>query len=480
MKFARGGVVEVNQESVSTKMLMEAGILNPDYIPTIMRAYRPSSPLNYILDVKGMKTKGLNHSTNNGSYMTVGSNHIRYRLDEDDIQIRRFKSNASGISFESIYPDTPGKGGSIIVGYTDSNHDGFQEVIELGDNDTYLINTIDPEEVGDGVYKHEYKLVTNDKTKFVSPSLLGDNAEYATRYNIHEQDFSERGVEKYKFKGWADAYLTLQRFKYSWSGSAMAMLKSKKSISGKYLYNSKGETSFLTSLEDEMMATAAAQLNFAHIFGKSTVDTEGKVFLKNKKQRDLMAGDGIFYSNGGPLKIPYNGWTSMFLEYLMSEIDQYVSADHDGVMEVVMLMAPRAYSSFQSLMRTLGKTQDNNIEGTGAGKGFVDTYGFYELDGIRLIPMKEPSMRDRPRQQDAYGKYSNDMDVILLPLGLTTGQNNGVQLVQLRPMAKGTVAGIDSEGNIASSSVDGGSTHILFQNGIINQNKVIFLRQYVL
>lgn len=477
MKFAQGAMIEINQQSVSTQFLMEAGMKDPDFLPTIMRTYRPSSPLNYILDVKGMKTKGLNESTNTKRYTTVSSNHVRYRLDEDDLLVRHFKANAAGLSFESDYSDEPGKGGSTFIAYTDSNHDGFQEVIELGDNETYLYNLIDPEEVGDGVYKHEYKLVTNDKTDFVSPDLLYDGSEYVTRYNIHEQDFSERGVEKYQFKNWSDAYLSLQRFKYSWSGTAKAILKNKGKITGKFVYNNKGGTAFLSEMEINMMKRVTEQLNYAHVFGKKTVADDGTVFLKNKKGRDILAGDGIFYSNGGPLRYQYNGWTREFMNYLMQEIDQYVNQNHDNHTEVVMLMAPKAYSDFQTLMGLLGKTHNNNIVGDGASKGFVDTYGYYELAGIRLIPMKEPSMTNRPRRQDDYGEFENDMDVILLPLGLTTGGNNGVELIQLRSMIKGTVSGIDAEGNI-SSSVDGSSTHVLLQNGIVNQNKVIFLRKY--
>jgi hypothetical protein len=478
MKFLRGGTIEVNQESVSSIMLMEAGMLNPDYIPTIMRAYRSSSPLNYILDLKRMKTDNLNHATNNGNFLTVGSNHVRYRLDEDDLEIRRFKAAADGTTFTALDSNAPGKGGISFIAFTETNYDGFQEVIELGDNETYLINLIDPEEVSSGVYKHEYKLVGNNKADYVNPQLLRDGAEYKTRYNIHEQDFSERGVEKYSFKGWADAWLTLQRFKYSWSGTAMAMMKGGK-VKGRFVANQKDEKAFITEAEDLMMQRATEQLNFSYIFGKSTVTTEGKVQLTNAKGRELMAGDGIFYSNGGPLRIPYNGWTKMFLEYLLQEIDEYVRPDQDGVLEVVAMMAPRAYTSFQNLMGNMGKTQNNNIEGTGSEKGINDTYAYYEVGGIRIVPMKEPSMRNRPRMIDEYGSYNNDMDVILLPLGLTNGGKNGVQLVQLRPMSRGTVAGIDEGGNIASS-IDGSSTHVLFQNGIINQNKVIFLRQYTM
>jgi hypothetical protein len=189
-----------------------------------------------------------------------------------------------------------------------------------------------------------------------------------------------------------------------------------------------------------------------------------------------MAGDGLVNSNGGPVDVFYNGWTKEFIDFLIDEIDQYVLADQNGKYEVVMLMAPKAYSSFQTLMRTLGTTINSNIVGDGASKGFIDTYAFYEIGGIRLIPFKEPSMTLRPGIKLPDGTNHNDMDVIMVPLGMASDGGNGVQLIQLRPMAEGEVAGIDEGGKLASS-VDGSSKHILFQNGIINQNKIFYLRK---
>lgn len=477
MKFAKGGVREVAMESISSRMLMDIGMNNPDYLPTIMRLYKDSAPLNYILDIKGMKTKDLGMNTNNKSFNTVASNHLKYRIAETESRIEHFRANSAGVTFVDGMGQTttPGKYKSIVDVYTDTNWGGFQELIELADNKGQLYILNDPEEVEDGVWKTSVRLWGNDKELFIDPLLLADGMEYTVVTNAHEQDFSERGVEKYQFKTWGDAWLTLQRFKYSWSGTAAAILKNKKTVAGKFVINN-GEKAFLTEAESEMMQRAAKQLNYMYLWGKSSVTSDGKIIMKNLKARDVMAGDGIINSNGGPVEIPYNGFTKSFLEYLLNEIEPYVNGDSEGVQEVIMLMAPLAYSSFQSLMRTMGVTQNGNIEGTGASKGIVDTYRFYELGGIRLIAMKEPSMSSRAGIPLADGTRHNSYDVILLPLGLTSDGTNGVQLVQLREPTRGTVAGIDLGGNIASS-VDGSSVHILFQNGIINQNKVFYLRK---
>ena len=60
------------------------------------------------------------------------------------------------------------------------------------------------------------------------------------------------------------------------------------------------------------------------------------------------------------------------------------------------------------------------------------------------------------------------MHAMVFPLGLTAGGERGIQLIQLRPMSKGTVAGIDKGGNM-SNDVDGTTEHALIQIGVISQ-----------
>jgi hypothetical protein len=117
-----------------------------------------------------------------------------------------------------------------------------------------------------------------------------------------------------------------------------------------------------------------------------------------------------------------------------------------------------------------------NITGEGAEKGVIDTYAFYELDGIRIIPKRYSAWRShrRPGKVLSDGTRNNEWDCIALPLGIGESGNQNYELVQLRPMAKGTVAGIDQGGNIASS-VDGTQTHVLFQNGIIARGQTFMI-----
>lgn len=468
MKFVPGGVQTIAQESITSRMLMQAGINNPDFLPTIMRLYQDDeSPLTSILDIKGLKTKGLNFTTNNGSYRTVGSNHVQYAIANSDERKIYFRANADGKTYldDKNGPTTPGLGYSFFYIWVDTNWAGFQEVIELADNRTLLYILTDPEEDTNETWRLKVKIYgAEDDTVFCDPFLLEENREAAAVMAPAEQDFSERGVEKYTFDGWGDAYLSLQRFKYSWSGTAKAM-----KVSGKWVIHN-GQKLFLTEAEDQMMRRAARYLEYQIIFGKTTVNADTrKVTLRNEQGRDVLGGAGIMYSGDGPIDIPYNGWHKKFVETLLMNIDSYITRGGDGKREAVVVVGQQSSLSFHSMMRELGLTQNSNIVGDGASKGIIDSYAFYELDGIRLIPVRSSwfSQQRRPGLMMDDGTYSNEWDGMIMPIGFNQEGKPMVELVQLRPMTRGTVAGIDMGGNIASS-VDGSQTHVLFQIGVIS------------
>ena len=471
MRILPGGAQEVAHESVTGRLLMDMGVNKPDFIPTILRLFREEAPLIRLLDLKGYKSKGIDFFTNNGNYRTVGSNHVQYPLEHADWRKFHFAQNTDGLTFVSdVYPTEPGKNGTFFYVWFDSNWAGYKEVIELADNDTQLYVIEDPQEGSMNTWRYKVKLVTNDRDDFVNVDLMEAEMEATSNMNLHEHDFSERGTEKYTFNGYGDCYLSLQRFKYSWSGTAKAMDKKGKS-KGEWVEHN-GQVTFLGEAQKLMMKRAAEYLNYQFIFGKQTVTTDTKqVLLKEDHGRDVMAGNGIMHANDGALEFPLqNGFTKKWLELFMQEIDGYVSGDNNGVREVMFMMAPKAFFNFQSAMGEMGVTMNANIEGSGRDKGIVDTYSFYELGGIRIIAERYTALASNRRPGIAMpdGTKSNEWDTFVMPLGLTTGGSPNYELIQLRPSTEGTVAGIDMGGNIATS-VDGSSTHVLFQNGIISR-----------
>lgn len=473
MRYLPGKPSEISNESITSYSLMQHAVNNPDILPTVYTLWEgESTPLSSILNIKGLKSKGLFDGMSTKNFRVVGSNHVQYPIKNSDRRKMRLVARPDGKTWEcEVYPTEPGKNQSVVKIYTDINWAGPKDVLELNDNNTqiYIVDHNLPEEYpgAPGVWEYLVKIVTKEKTEFIDPELLIENSEMAVVMTMHEHDFSESGNEKYTFDGWGHAYMTLQRLKMSWSGTAAAMKE------GKYWTMHNGQVTFLTYAENEMMKRAAKYHEYALIFGKGTVTENGETLMKDLRGREIMAGQGLLHQNDGAYEYPYNGkWTKKFMESIMMDVDARVG--NDGLTEVVMLGGQRNIWGFYELMGSLGITQNQNIVGDGASKGINNTYAYYEIGGIRIIPkhFRWFDSEDRPHKNLPDGTRKGQYDAIFVPIGQTEGGDKGVELIQLRPPKTGTVSGIDKGGEMATS-VDGSHKHFLFQTGIVSRNKVM-------
>lgn len=470
MRYLPGYNPQMSNESISSRHLITHAINDPDVLPTIFSLYNEDvSPLSDILNQKGLKTKGLFEGLSNSKVRVVGSNHVQYAIEATDRRKMYFKANSSGLTYQSTaYPTTPGKNQTPFYIFLDSNWAGPKEIIELEDNVTqvYIYDDNPPVEVESGVWRYEVKIVTKTITDYVNTALFNEGAECMPMQTAYEHDFSETGVEKYTFPTWGHTYLTLQRVKYSYSGTAQAMKENKKWAT----HN--GKKGFLTYAEDTMMKRAAEYHEYACIFGKGSVTEDGKVLLHDKKGREIMTGDGILNQGDGAYEYPYNKWSKKFLKSIMKDVDLRVGKD--GKMEVMLIGGQEVTQGFSEVMREYGITINMNITGEGDQKGIVDTYAFYEFDGVRTI-VKRCRFFDgvrRPSKVLSDGTRKSSWDGIFVPLGSTAGGDNQVELVQLRKPKIGKVAGINDAEEGMATSVDGSSVHMLFQTGIIARCKV--------
>lgn len=470
MRYLPGYQPTMANESISSYHLIRHAVNNPDVLPTIFSLYQDEeTPLSSILNDKGLKTRGLYEGMNSGKYRTVGSNHVQYAIEASDVRKLHFKANSAGVTFESIiYPTKPGYKGSAFYVYSDSNWAGSKEIVELNDNNTqlYIYDVEPPREVEPGVWRYEMKLVTKTNTEFCAVELLAEGNEFMPVQTAYEQDFSETGIEKYTFPTWGHAYLTLQRVKYSYSGTAQAMKEDKKWTT----HN--GAKGFLSYAEDTMMKRAASYHEYASIYGKQTVSEEGNVLLHDKTGREIMAGSGILNQGDGAYEYPYDKFNKRFLKSIMKDIDLRVGKD--GVTECVLIGGQEVTSGFSEVMREYGITQNQNIVGDGADKGINDSYSYYEFDGIRVIPKRWRYLDGVKRASKVLGDGTkkSSWDGFFVPLGQTSGGDNQVELIQLRKPKMGTVNGINEGGDGMATSVDGSSVHMLFQCGIISRSKI--------
>lgn len=482
-----GGPRVYNKETITGKMLMEFGYSNPDFLPTIMRMPEFRSPFISILDQKGMKTKDLNYASNwnNSNYRAVGSNVIEYRIENKDMRKEHFKANPDGLTYVDEFNATqPGLNKNAFYVYLDSDYIGYQEVFVLADNDTQLWCIGEGgKEMENGSYEYLVKLVSNELNDYVNPDFMSDGAEVMLGQTLHEQELSTRANEvRLNTASIGRSFLSLQRVKYSYSGTAQAMDKAGNNKGMYQVVHVAGgmkQSLYLEQAEMQMMKDVARFTEFQILEGKSTASEKDfyKVLLRNAEGKEVLAGDGVMHANDGPIEFPMpSKWTKGFLEAFLTEVDPHITEDRNGKREIFLGQAPRAYLSFQQLMTEMGQTVNDNIEGTGAEKGIVDTYSYYELGGIRILSNRIGSFADRPGFLLKDGSKTNEWTQYAIPLGLTPGGRNGVELVTLRPMTKGTIAGINEGGDVASS-VDGTHKHVLWQMGVVSQIQPILINK---
>lgn len=473
------------QESISSKLLMETGMSNADYIPIIMSAFKREAALTALLSMKGLKTQGINYSTNftdadgnlTGRYRTVASNCVEYRIEKADIPICHIKANAAGETYiDDLNASTSiGKGKNGFYIFTDSNMAGYKDVIQLADGETQLHIQNDPEPSSNNTWKLYVKVLSGDRDDIVNDALLADGVEFQLMQTLHEQDFSERGNERYNLGTKGRAYLGLQRIKYSYSGTAYAMQNNQKGQVG-YWMEHKGRQNFISEA-DYQMVRYAAQFNENSILeGKTTVSQDlNKVVLQDVNGREMLQGNGIMNSGDGPIKFPITskGFTSAWFESFMADINQYISPDKNGLREVALICGSRLKISFNSFLasKNISVKVQNIKYKDGDQQGIVDTYYFYEFAGIRVILLDTDYFGQKAGMILDDGTRTNDWDAFVIPLGQTKAGQDGVTLIQLRKSVRGTVTGIDKGGNIASS-VDGTHEHMLWQNGVISMNQM--------
>lgn len=490
MRMTLGPRQTIAQESISSRLLIDLGINDPDYLPTIMSevAYE-EAPILSILDIKGLKTKGLNYLTNanfdNGRYITVSSNHVQYRIASNDMRREHFRANVNGVTFiDDANPTKPGLQGQPFYVFLDSNWIGGKDYFVLGDGKTLLWcdNERGGEEAAGGVFRYKVKIITGDTDVYVDPNIMLDGYECQLAGALHEQDFSEFGNERYTMSGFGDAYLSLFRLKYSYSGTAAAMDKNK-GVNGRKVMvgGDKNNWTFLRYADEEMMKWAAKFTNYQLLEGKTTVNRDTKkIKLTDERNKEIMSGDGVMNSGDGPIEYPQNnGWSQKWLNTFMTDINGYINSDETGEKSVAVLLPSRSYVEFNILMTSLGVTKDVNIVGEGGQKIQNNTYAGYNLAGVTLYVHEYKALSQRPGLPLNDGTKSNEYDGLVIPLGKTSSGDPGIQMLQLRPMVRGKLAGLDQGGNI-SSSVDGTSEHLLVQNGVVCQNKVFKIyRPYV-
>ena len=457
-------------ETPTVNHFMKYAVSSPMFLANASTAYRANAPLQSFLAERGyVGTETGNRSIydrGKHSYKRIDSREIRWPVATP----RNRKGIMTRVAVCDAYPaiegGTPGKSGTEVQIYSNTNWFSPRDVIELEDNETYLFfytNEL-PKEVAPGEFLYRAKLISKAPNKaYIDPAILQKGAEFGVVYNMYEE-MSETAYEKYSMGKFMRTFTTIMRLKWSISGSA------EKTKTNNVIWTSHNkENTWMSHAENEMMETFFTYRERNIKWGQGTINESGKAQMTLENGVEIWAGEGIMNQGDGSWDMPVNKITRKFLDAAMGKLKLYSNAD--GIQEVVYLTGTGGYGEFQDAMSNIVKVQPEYVDRGGKKtKGVNTTFEYYEYGGVRIYPIRDAWYDDatRPGYTTDDGFRSSSFDGLILSVGERSGAlDRNVELLALdgREFIQGSVNGMNKGGDMANS-VDAMHSHVLSETGV--------------
>lgn len=467
-----GNITQHAGNTASLSMLSEAMVLSPEIIYNVTNLFEDNeTTFSSFLGRKGLTMGGLYTGADLGNFQVVGNRQVKWPLKGYSERKGRIVTTVAGAN--------PGLDGVPFTLSIDSDWFQKQETIDLWDRRTFLY-IIDKAQASEGVWNYTVKLVHNEPGAFVNPRLLQAGCEVGFAYTMYPEA-SEDGNEKYTHAEWHTEFMTIQRMKFSITGSAAA--------TGGHIVEHNGQRLFMDYQYKEMLKRFLRARENQLLFGKATVDQNARVYMRDLDGREIVAGNGLLHQGDPSMKFAYSNLSIKWLEKLMVNM-QLLTTD-DGGTEIVLGGGIEFITQFHRLMRdVLQQGPQPLVVGSGTDKGISTSFKFYEFNGVRLTPLwiKAFDYALRPNKTDIWGANYGSRMAFALNLGNTIGGSGSVRLMALgndkedRRFVEREVIGMTGGGAknsasgriMASSSVDAKQVHVLSESGIALMNPFHF------
>lgn len=469
MRLLNHQPAEISNETITSHHLYNFALSNPEVLDQVATLWRNDSKaptvFTSLLADRGLSSGDLFNTQNpkSKSFKVVGNRKVTWKVEGFD-QRKGVLTRDAVCDYSSA---EMGANGSIIQVYVDTNWFSPKDVIELSDNRTFLHISDDrlPSEAYPGEFLYLMKLITKDPEEYVDPNLLKKNMEIGFSYTMFEE-MSETAYEKYTFHESAYTHMTIQRMKWSMSGTAEAM-----SLNKVWMEHN-GQKVWSTHAEMQMLRRWAQARENQIIFGRGTVNEKDQILLKDLENREIVGGDGILFQGDEAFRMQYRTLTKKVLQNVMKNMQLF--ANNEGITELGVICGQDFYWDFQEIMNEIAKpSAEVIVEGTGSSKGVNQSFAWYEYGGVRFVPRRHPYFNSptRPGVTDVYGRNPQSGRAIFVSLGNVDIQKPNVQLLALgkRAFLSGEVNGIN-KGGVMANSVDGMHRHILSESGVALMN----------
>ena len=176
MRYVPGFNPKVANESITSHMLVNHIISEPDILPGVTKLWRNEiTPFSSMLADRNMFSSGLGKGFSSSQYKVVSQNHVQYAIESSDRVVVRLVNGPGGTPFVcDPYPTTPGKNQSVVTIYVDTDWLSPKDVFEFADNQTlgHIFDERLPEMTSTGAYALKIKVVSGSRDSYIDTFLL--------------------------------------------------------------------------------------------------------------------------------------------------------------------------------------------------------------------------------------------------------------------------------------------------------------------
>ena len=453
--------------TTTTQSLLQFALAKPEAMWQTLPLYRSNATVfSSLLARKGLTASTLygDMSGKNG-LRSVGNSILEWAIKAPPLHKGSIISHDGG--------STPGLNGATFNIVCDV--DKFKEnmVLELVDQRTFLW-VRSRTQTAQNTWTYNVSLKYNVPGAFADPTLLTAGKEIGFSHSNYPE-ISSDAFEMHSGMEWHRNYMTIQRIKYTMSGSARAT-KTIIEHNGAYTWESRANL--------EMMEHWYSMQEAMYLFGVATKDAANNVYLRDLDGKEVIAGDGLIASGDSGLKFGYNRLTDKVIKNVLYNMHQMQTSE--GVQEYAVICGKQFAWEFSQLMADVFAANPQPLYEMKNGQRGVNTgFSFYEpYPNVRMFVLEHPHF-DSPYlpQEFINGRNPRSGRAIFTSLGNTIGGTPNVQLVALgngqenRSMILRAVPGMvgpgisqDGRMQVAVSSVDAYQVHALSETALVLRN----------
>jgi hypothetical protein len=428
-----------------------------------------------------MFTEGLGEiydiSAKSDNFIGLNNNQYKWKIRGHEVAKPVFVTRSTGGAI-STNSTVGGNGVPFTVAFNMSYYNP-RDIIKLEDGSLLYVLS-EATYIGQNVFEYSVRINTDSSTETIDTDYLQPGRESGLNGNAYPE-LSDRGYISAAMAHEEHInYLTKVRYDWSFSADAAA---TKYVIEDQVFHN--GQMKKMNLITDQLLYQAMERYHLnkelALIYGKRTVDANGRCFLQDEKGQDIIEGDGLIAQMHSSRKQTYTNLSISLLEDVLADLSYHMPNPTGNV--ILVTTGIEGYKEFGRLMRAEHKgfwsTAADKYVQTKNGKIQLGAhYNAFEFQGNKII-VNVNRVFDHPanvsEKSATTGKKLESSKFLFIDASSYDGTPN-LQLIAKdgRSFITGELDGIGGQSGKASGKVssllDGSARSVIGTLGIVMHN----------